>query len=146
MSEELYRTLMDKGFLIYGDGANFVLEKSVTPADTRTAITNEIVPCASRIVFESHGDALQKAKELINWKDKQSAAVQTGNTCWFMQLMCQHKSGPKFVDLGEMGAVPYSVALDEAKERATRYIEESYEEEDIEGWDVRVRPRPIQNQ
>lgn len=138
----LYKTLMNRGFLIYEHDAKFVLQKVATPTDTRTAIIDAVQPDASRREFDSYDQAMQEAKTLINWQDKRTTVIQQANSSWFMQLMYRHKSGPKFADLGEMGAVPYSVAVEEAEKRATRYIEESCAEEDIEGWDVRVRPRP----
>lgn len=138
---DLYKTLMNRGFLIYEHDAKFVLQKTPTPTDTRTAIVDAVQPDASRRKFDTYDQAMQEAKTLINWQEAGSTATQQANSCWFMQLMYRHKSGPKFVDLGEMGAVPYSVAVGEAEKRATRYIEESCVEEDIEGWDVRVRPQ-----
>jgi len=148
--EELYRTMMDHGFLIYAihekhqSGPIYMLEKHSTPTDHRKAISVEgTTPTAHRVKFASFDGALERAKELIDWKEPPGqAAVQTADSCWFMQLLYHHRSGPKFIDLGEMGAVPYNVALEEAKTRAVRYIEESCEEEDVEGWDVKVRPRP----
>lgn len=139
---ELFKTLMNRGFLIYEHDAKFVLHKISTPADTRTAIIDEVQSDTSRREFDTYDQAIQEAKTMINWQEKQPVVVQQAYSCWFMQLMYRHKTGPKFIDLGEMGAVPYSVALAEAKTRAARYLEESCVEEDIEGWDVRVRPRP----
>ena len=139
---DLYKTLMNRGFLIYEHDAKFVLHKIPTPTDTRSAIVDSVQPNASSIKFDTYDQAVQEAKSLINWQEEKVIAVQQSNSCWFMELMYQHKSGPKVVDLGEMGAVSYSVAILEAENRATRYIEESCAEEDIEGWEVRVRPRP----
>jgi len=139
MVDELYQVLMNKGFLIHSHDAKFVLQKIPTQTDPRTSITSDVQPDTSFIKFDTFDEALQTAKSLVAWKDK-SAIIQQSNSVWFMQLMYRHKSGPKFVDLGEMGSVPYDVAISEAKARATRYIEESCAEEDIEGWDVRVRP------
>ena len=139
---DLYKALMNRGFLIYEYDAKFVLQKVPTPADTRASIIDVVQPDTSRREFDTYDQAIQEAKTLINWQENRDTAIQQANSCWFMQLMYRHKSGPKFADLGEMGAVPYSVAVGEAEKRATRYIEESCAEEDIEGWDVRVRPRP----
>ncbi len=137
MTEELYKTLMNRGFLIYKQDAKVVLKKCITPADTRGSITDR---GSYSIRFETWDEAVQEAKSLIGWKEKSQSSIQTADSCWFMQLMYQHKSGPKFVDLGEMGTVTYKVAVAEANERAVRYLEESCEEEDIGGWEVRVRP------
>tara|TARA_Y100000034_G_C6753843_1_gene335311 strand:- start:135 stop:566 length:432 start_codon:yes stop_codon:yes gene_type:complete len=138
--ESLFKELMNRGFLIFEEDAKFVLLKVATPADPRTAITDEVVPNTSRLEFATYCAAMDKAQLLIDWSEKQTTGTQLHDTIWVMQMMYQLPSGPKFVELGEMGTVPHDVAVKEAKERADRYIEESLSEEDISGYDVRVRP------
>ena len=138
--EDLLKELMNKGFLIFEDNAKFVLCKIPTPADTRAVITEEIVSDASRLLFDSFVSALSQAKVMINWTDKETMQTQLSDTIWVMQMMYQIPSGPKFIELGEMGSVSYDVAVKEARMRADRYIEESLLAEDIAEYDVRIRP------
>lgn len=138
--EELFQELMNRGFIIYENNAKFVLLKVPTPADPRTAITDEVTSNASRLEFETFSMAMDQAKLLIDWSDKQTTSTQMSDTIWVMQMMYQHPTGPRFADLGEMGSVTYDVALNEARVRAARYVEESLSEEGISDFDVRVRP------
>jgi hypothetical protein len=138
--EALLKELMNRGFLIFEADAKFVLLKVPTPADSRTAITDEVVPDTSRLEFDTFCVAMDKAKLLIDWSERETTSTQLHDTIWVMKMMYQLPSGPKFIELGEMGTVPYDVAVNEAQKRADRYIEESLSEEDISGYDVRVRP------
>ena len=138
--EEVLKELMNRGFLIYESDAKFVLAKFPTPADPRTAITEEVLPDTSRLEFNTFVMAMEEAKLLIDWKDKRTTSTELVNCVWVMQMMYHHPTGPKFVELGEMSSVTYDVAVSEARSRAERYLEELPEAEGISGFDVKVRP------
>lgn len=133
--EQLYREMMNQGFVIFQWNAKFVLEKINTPANQMTG---------ESWMFDSFEDALERVKGLISWKEPEqpkTANVQTKSTTWQMQMMYRHKGmGTKFVDLGELGAASFQTAMDEAKKRAESYIIHSDIEKDVTGFEVKVRP------
>lgn len=135
---ELYREMMNNGFLIYEKNAKFVVYKMPTENDTRYFGEME--------VYNSFETAMNEIKKMILWKEKKdnkpvAASVQTATTTWKMEMMYHHKGlGTKFADLGELGTTSYENANIEAKKRAQSYIDQSGLEKSIDGFEVRVRP------
>lgn len=136
---ELYREMMNQGFVIFESDTKFVLDKINTPAN------QTLISGGESWMFDSFEDALKRVKVLISWKEPEqpkTANVQTALTTWQMHMMYHHKGmGTKFVDLGELGSISYQTAVDEAKKRADSYIVQSDLEKQIEGYEVKVRPR-----
>ena len=135
---DIYKAMMNEGFIIFEYGPKFVLDKINTPAN-QTPISG-----GESWMFDSFEDALERVKGLISWKEPEqpkTANVQTKSTTWQMQMMYRHKGmGTKFVDLGELGATSFQTAMDEAKKRAESYIIQSDIEKDVTGFEVKVRP------
>ena len=148
--EALPRELMNRGFLIHQYETHppmsspmprpkFVLKKVRTPADDRPFDLGDGDDTLIEY-FGSFEEALDKAKEMIDWKSKKTVTASAEDG-WMLELMYRHKGlGSKFVDLGEMGPSTYEIAVADAKLRATAHINEFLNEDDIEGWDVRIRP------
>lgn len=148
--KELLRELMDRGFLIYRYETDlpsssmlrpkFVLKKVGTPADNRSF---DLGDGDDELVehFASFEEALDKAKEMIDWKDVKEEVKQVTQEphLWVAELMYRHVLGPQFEDLGEIDNLSYKEAMSKAKELAESYITEYLEEDKIDGWDVRVR-------
>lgn len=147
--EALLKELMNRGFLIYRYEKNppfssarpkFVLAKVSTPFDNSTTIPSEN---GTRPYFTSFEEALDEAKKLIDWKDKEivkEAIVNLEPRLWTAQLMYRHALGRHHQDLGEIDNLSYVEAVEAAKKLAKAYITEYLEEDDIDGWDVRIRP------
>jgi len=136
--KELYREMMNQGFLIFEYDTKFVLDKINTPA-------NQLPLLINTSPFNSFDEALDAVKKMIDWKEDvqlaSTAPVQTSSTTWVMQMMYRHIGmGTKFVDLGELGSTSYQTALDEAHRRAESYIIQSNIEKDVLGFEVKVRP------
>jgi len=149
--EKLFKELMNRGFLIHQyeshpplsspmDRPKFVLKKVRTPADDRPFDLGDGDDTLIEY-FATFDEALDKAKELIDWEFKKTVTVLSAEHGWMLELMYCHKGlGSKFVDLGKMGPSTYDIAIAEAKLKATAHIAKHLEEGDIEGWDVKVRP------
>ena len=131
---DLYREMMDNGFLIYQQESSYRLSKIPTKKNP-----SEKLP---RWTFDSFEEALDEVKKLIDWKDqKVMEHVQDSSTHWHMELMYRHKGlGSKYASLGELGSTSYENACIEAKKRAEAYIAQSNLEDYVDGFDVRVRP------
>jgi hypothetical protein len=133
--EQLYRAMMNHGFIIFELNTKFVLEKIPTPI-SRTPISG-----GKNWQFNSFDEAVDAVKRLIDWKEPVTADVQIGSTTWRMELMYRHKGlGIKFAELGELGSTSYETALAEANKRANSYIVNSGLEKDVIGFEVKVRP------
>lgn len=149
--EELLKALMDRGFLIYRYETDpppslamprpkFVLKKIRTPADSRPFDLGDGDDTLIEY-FASFEEALDKAKKMIDWQPKKTVTGRSIEHGWMLELMYRHKGlGPKFVDLGEMKPSSYEIALADAKLRAVDHINEFLNEDNIEGWDVKIRP------
>lgn len=135
---DIYRAMMNQGFIIFEYGPKFVLDKVNTPASQMPISGGE------NWTFDSFEEALERVKEMISWKEpeqQKTVNVQTTSTTWQMQMMYRHKGmGTKFVDLGELGSTSFQTAMDEAKKRAESYILQSDIEKDVLGFEVKVRP------
>lgn len=61
---------------------------------------------------------------------------------WSGQLMYKHRGSilPKFEDLGFLDNQNKEQALEVAKKCAEKFLQEMYDEKDIESWEVKVRP------
>lgn len=155
--EKLLKEIMDRGFLIYRYEIDpplsssmlrpkFVLKKIRTPADNRPLYLengNDIFI----EYFESFDEALDKAKKMIDWKgvdiesEVEIKEVVEEPRFWMMQLMYRHIGlGPRFVDLGKSDVLFRDDAVTKARELAEAHIEEYLEKDQIDGWDIRVRP------
>jgi len=132
---ELYRTIMNHGFLIYEDSTKFVLHKTPTPISQMPRSGGE------NWEFNSFDEALEAVKKMIGWKDEVPADTQSTTTSWRMEMMYRHNGlGVKFADLGELGPTSFDNAMNEAKTRAEAYIVKSGLEKSITGFEVKVRP------
>lgn len=125
------KTLMNNGFLIYECDEKFVLQKIATPLNPITSITDEIKDNTSYKKFDTYDQAIEAAKVLLS---------DSFDPSWLVRLMCKHVSGPKIIDLGEIHFLKYDMAIEEAGVMAYDYIKKSYEEGDVENWEVRIRP------
>lgn len=150
--EALLRELMDRGFLIYRydtdppmsssmDRPKFVLKKIRTPADSRPFDLGDGDDTLIEY-FASFEEALDKAKKMIDWKeeDKEEVEVRMPKHSWIPQLMYRHVvRGPQFADLDEACDLSYEDAVAKAKKLAEIYITKHFDENEIYGWEVRVR-------
>lgn len=144
--EELLRTLMNCGFLIFKDDTKFVLKKVSTPADPRESITDAVISGGipqsdtSRITFEDYATAVKTAKAMIG-KDEDEMIVRDvqKDTLWKAQMRYKHRGfGVRFEDLGELPSVPYPEAVRLASQRAQEFA--NMDEMVEEGWEVKVFP------
>lgn len=144
--KELLRELMDRGFLIYryetdpplsSTRPKFVLHKIQTPADNQQSIKGTSGNPSE--YFASFDEALDKAKNMIDWKDPEPPKKIAPKHSWMAELMYRHVLGPQFEDLGEINNLSYIEAVEAAKILAETYITEHLEEDKIDGWDVKVR-------
>lgn len=131
---ELLQELMNKGFLIYQNDTTFVLKKIPTPADSRHAITDEVVSDTSVIACDSFNEAISKAKKLCEWKDPVDPSLT-----WRVQFRYQHRGlGIKIDNLDDIVGVAYPEALDIARRCAAKIADKDDLIED--GWEVKVFP------
>lgn len=138
--EELLRTLMNCGFLIFKDDTKFVLKKVSTPADPRESITDAVQSDTSRITFDDYAAAVKAARALID-KDEDEMIVRDSqkDTLWKAQMRYKHRGlGVRFEDLGELPSVPYPEAVRLAGQRAQEFA--NMDEMVEEGWEVKVFP------
>jgi len=157
--EELLKEIMDRGFLIYRyetdpplssamDRPKFVLKKIQTPADHTNmcvlgrpfGIRQQKADDVLIEYFASFEEALDKASKMIDWKDPELKKIAPKHS-WTAQLMYRHIGlGPQFEELGEVDNMSYVEAMEAAKILAEAYVTEYLEEDEIDGWDARVRP------
>jgi len=138
--DDLLRDLMNCGFIIYKDDANFVLKKVATPSDPRVAISDTVQSDTSKIVFDDYAEAIKKAKalSLVKKEDEMIVRDSSNSSIWKIQMMYQHRGlGTKFEDLGELPSVPYPEAVRIAKQRAQEFADYNTM---VESWDVKVFP------
>ena len=140
--EELYRTMMNHGILIYERESKFVLHKlHISGIQNDTVINSNTPGTLDEIVFNTFEDALESAKKLIKWQEPTIQQHQDCATHWKMEMMYRHKGlGARYAELGELGNTSYDAAVQEANKRAESYISQSGLERDVEGFDIRVRP------
>lgn len=132
--EQLLLAMMNRGYYIY-----------TSPTTQRQCVRKEKmcndegeIWCAD---FGTLDEALEWVKKQIDWKEPtKEPEVKTG--VWDAQLMYKHRAfkQPRFESLGMIGNSDYQTATQIAKDTATKFIEDNFEEKDIENWEVRVRP------
>ena len=145
----LLKELMNRGYMIVENDDGAVVHKCTTPTDKDPYIDMmEDIPEGSFGVrskdFPSYDEALAFCKERIGWIEPDPALATANHvgseTLWQMELMYRHRGlGLQSAILGQLKHVPYDVAKGIAKERAEEYVQ-TFEKEDIEGWEIRVRP------
>ncbi len=61
---------------------------------------------------------------------------------WTMEVQYKHRGfqRPRFFDLGTIDSPTHADALARARVEAQRHLEKLFTEEEIENWEVRVRP------
>jgi len=131
---DLYKAIMNHGFLIFEYNAKFVLNKIPTPTN-QMSMSGE-----QNWEFDSFDDALDCVKDLIKWKDPYNLI-----RLWETNMMFLHALGIKCVNLGNLEAVSYEQAMLEAKKCAESYIAKNDLEKFINGFEVKVRPCRNQN-
>ena len=95
-----------------------------------TNTLNELKQLRSEVVSDNcHVNKKQKVDVIIN-------------PSWSGQLMYKHRgfSIARFEDLGNLPAESKEYALELAKDRAKVFIDDNFKENEIEFWDVKVRP------
>jgi len=133
--EELLLAMMNKGLLLYVWDDKFVLEKIMVPADQRY----EIFDGQGHIKFDTREAAIAKAKEVLGWKDEPEAPLLG---TWDMEVTFKHRGFQRlrFTPLGQSVNTDYQTAVATAKKSAEVYLQQTFTEDEIEKWDVRVRP------
>jgi len=129
---DIYKTIMNHGFLIFEYNAKFVLNKMPTP-------TNQMsMSGGQNWEFNSFDDALDTVKNIIKWKDPSNL---TQIISWEASMMYRHIGlGEKCVDLGYVESTSFEKALSEARKCAELYIAKNDLEKSINGFDVKIRP------
>jgi hypothetical protein len=87
---------------------------------------------------------LDKLDELNHNKSDEKSIESKKATLpiWDMELMYKHRGSkqPRFESLGKCSDVEYTVAVKNAKTIAEKFFAETFKEDEIERWEVRVRP------
>ena len=136
---ELLKELMNRGYVVFTHTLpNYRVMKVATPADPSNTFDNQM----NVKEFANYTIALEFCKEQIGWIDPEPAMMASNsnsNTFWQMELMYRHRGlGLQSAILGQLKKASYEKAKEIANERAEDYV--STFRDDIEGWEVRVRP------
>ena len=135
--EQLLLAMMNRGYYIY---TSPMTQRQCVRKEPMCNDNGEIL-CAD---FGTLEEALEWVKKEIDWKEpaEQRPEPKQCGTVWDAQLMYKHRAfkQPRFESLGMIGNADYEMANKIAKETAAKFVEENFEEKDIENWEVRVRP------
>lgn len=127
MSFELLRELMNRGYSLYElPNGQTVLTKTATPVDP-TDRPNEL------LAFETYEEALDHAAQLVGGHH------ETPKHLWEVTAMFNHALGRQMVELGQVESPSYEEACQCGEELAEAHLD-AHDSENIDGWEVRVRP------
>lgn len=133
--QDLLLEMMNHGFIVYAEGDQFVLQKVNTPASPANYEFDNGKPYKK---FPLLAEALTEAQELLGLAKK----PQTDDITWEPELMYKHRGErlPRIIPLGNINTRNRHAAIDMAKDMARLWIDRKFKPDEIESWEVRVRP------
>lgn len=135
--EELLLAMMNRGYYVYiSPSQRFCVRKEPMCNDP-----GEIF-CAD---FGSLEEALAWVKKEIGFEsdqEKQAKCKALANVLWDLQLMYKHRAfkQPRFESLGQVSNCDHQAAVESGRKLAALWIEQNFEERDVEHWEVKARP------
>lgn len=96
----LLKELMNCGILIWQDHSKFVMTKTSSPHDTRNSFPNANPPSVHQLEFNSFNDAIEFAKEFIEWEMPEGRKNQyPSKQRWRVSAMYNQGLGPEYKNL-----------------------------------------------
>jgi hypothetical protein len=133
--QDLLLEMMNQGFIVYTEGDEFTLQKVNTPASPTNYEFDNGTPYKR---FPSLAEALTEAQEIVGISKKS----QSDCFLWEPELMYKHRGErlPRIMPLGLIGNAAKDIAIEIAKDSAKLWIDSKFKPDEIESWEVRVRP------
>ncbi len=95
----LLKELMNCGITIWQDHSKFVMTKTSSPHDTRNSFPNASPPHVHQLEFNSFNDAIEFAKEFIEWEMPEEKPQYPPKQRWRVSAMYDQGLGPEYKNL-----------------------------------------------
>lgn len=95
----LLKELMNRGIVIWQDHSRWVMTKTSSPHDTRNSFPNAKPPHVHQLEFNSFNDAIEFAKEFIEWEMPEVKNQYPSKQRWRVSAMYDQGLGPEYKNL-----------------------------------------------